>query len=685
MADVAAERTPTVEKEAETLTLQKRSIGLSFGPTVVSRRAMEIAQSAHKIRLPQSLSKTPKLEDLIPQEIARIYKKHGDDAFINLRERNGNPLDRGQLLKRRHKAGGGERIHLTAEAERELKRKKALVNGYIGPDRMGNEQLVKVFQVGNRGLLEIGLSWQGMAGPLVEEWRDQLEQQMKQQKKQLSFASLGEEKQNKINRMLERNRLWNNGTRIMECILGQVGRQRRNPIEIPAEALRVLLWPDCAKDGSWPQNWKYDVDSTLSVLRSMCFTVKTHQMETVQAEGNFIGEWCYAGLGQGAHGDGVYIIDVQEGFLGCLRAFAIGKTKLRNGREVMQLDLGKEIDSSEREQLGWRQGEQARDSFLRFDAGRVFYSTAAGLTPKQENILAWIEKNLTLSRDAASKRTMMPRGAKAKGKGSVRRLYTQAFCPLLPRAVNFFGALGHFRKNPEVGFTLYGAKKDTATTPQHQALGGLIEATCYSVVDPNTTTLERQNIVSNFLRDLKAVVADHLNGTVTGKLGTQWLDLEKFRHLDEDTLCRKLCIHCFVPDTYEERRRELWEQKTSRRAVESVGETWNVVGSKQREQTIDSLPLNKKLQMVMRERSLKNKDLARIFSVSETTICYWLRGWAPNKQGKYQIRSIPNDMVPFILDWIKTDKAPNTEEVIQRASKRPGIPKKDQLAFPLEN
>ncbi|MEM7589289.1 MAG: hypothetical protein AAF320_03930, partial [Myxococcota bacterium] len=578
------ERSLLPDKKTMTLTTNKASVGLSFGQTPASRRAMEIVQSAYKIRLPHSWSKIPRLSELVSEEMKRIQKKFGKDAFVNLREHTGNPLDRGQLLKRRNKAGGGEYTQLTSEAERALKRKKGLARGYIGYDRAGNEQLVKIFEVGQKGMLEIGLSWQGMAGPLVEEWRDRFQEQVEQIS--FEFESLDEEQKRKINRMLERNRLWNHGSRVMECILGQVGRQRCNPVEIPAEAFRVLLWPTRAKDRNWPQNWKHEVESTLSVLRSMSFTVKTYQMQTLQGEGAFIGEWHYIGRGQGDHGDGIYIIDVQEGFLGCLSVFASGKTKLRSGKEIIQLDFNKRIDNIQREQLGWNVQGQAQDAFVCFDAGRVFYNTAANLTPRQENVLAWIEQNLTLNRDAARKKLASSRQSTKKNSesGAQRRLYNSAFCPLLPANMNFFGALGHFRKNPETGFTLYGTKDNFSTHPQ--ASGGLIASIDCGATIKNPSTAKRQKIVTQFLHDLKTVVVDHLNGVVVGKLGSQWIALNCFQNLDENTLCRKLLILCFVPNTYEERRRKQWEETTNRRVVENARkseEGWHATGTPNQE------------------------------------------------------------------------------------------------------
>lgn len=530
---------------------------------------------------------------------------------------------------------------------------------------MGNEQLVKIFEVGKKGMLEIGLSWQGMAGPLVEEWRNQFQEQMER----TSFKSLNEEQQRTINRMLERNRLWNNGSRIMECILGQVGRQCRNPIEIPTEAFRVLLWPTRAKDRNWSQNWKQEIESTLSVLRSMSFTIKTYQMQTIQAERAFIEEWRYIGQGQGDHGDGVYVIDVQEGFLGCLSVFASGKTRLQSGKEAIQLDFNKPVDSIQRKQLGWDSEEQTQDTFVRFDAGRAFYNTAANLTPEQETILAWIEQNLTLKCDATCHQSTLQRQRIKKDDNSntERRLYNEAFCPLLSPNANFFGALGHFRKNPEVGFTLYGTK-NTSSTHCQISEGLIASAAADSSAMQNSSTVERQKTVACFLRNLKTVVVDHLNGVVAGKLGTEWIRLECFQDLDEELLCRKLCLFCFLPTQYEITRREQWERKTNRRAVENVEEAetdaWS--GSNTRQHNFDYVSLRKKLNTTMKQRDTTRADLARMFRVSPMSISHWL-----NERNTG--RKIPREIIPLVVNWIECKEEPTEKQLSVLRSRRTGL------------
>jgi hypothetical protein len=74
----------------------------------------------------------------------------------------------------------------------------------------------------------------------------------------------------KLDRLLNDLTLYERGRSIMEVLLGQVGVQRRNPIEIRANAFRPLLWPN----GEAPQNWKRDVEAVLTSLSHVKFILR---------------------------------------------------------------------------------------------------------------------------------------------------------------------------------------------------------------------------------------------------------------------------------------------------------------------------------------------------------------------------------------------------------------------------
>lgn len=575
--------------------------------------------------------------------------------------------------------------------------------GYIALDDYGRECLYKMFQVGSRGLLEIGLSWQGLAGPLVEEWQKQIrkhtEAAIEDARQPTLFADLDEEKQKRVDQMMNQVRIWEDGRRIMEVILGQVGKQGRNPIEIPAEAFRVLLWPDAASSNQWPKNWKSRIEGALTGLHALTFRYRTYQMESMKGYGSFLGSWEYIGRGRGDHGDGVYVLHVQPGFLGCLTAFESGKTHLRSGREAVQYDFGKTLTAEEKKALGWGgKSRQATDTFTTFDAGRPFYNTAAGLTPEQENLLAWIERNITLKKDTASKGNKAAQVAKTATDADEHRLYGPDFCPLLPPGRRYVGALGHFRRNAEIGFTLYGTESRTA---RHTA--GIMSEMGY-LLPPGAAHTKRAEMVTKALGDLKAVVVEYLDGIVAGYDGKTWVPLDQFPTLDEKTLCRKLRIFCFLPHDYETVRRSKWEEAVNRKATESLEEAeqdaWdfandpeyldeeaaevdepeeeevilgNLVSTASPENGFRGWPLHRRLYAMLKEKGLKQKDLAAIFGVSPMSISYWIRGTEPDENGKVRGKPVPEELVPMVVRWLETGEGPTPEELAARKTRRAGV------------
>jgi|HubBroStandDraft_6_1064221.scaffolds.fasta_scaffold727909_1 hypothetical protein len=62
---------------------------------------------------------------------------------------------------------------------------------------------------------------------------------------------------------LERLNVYEHGRSVMEALLGIFGKYRTNPVEVPAEAFRRLLWPA----GDWPQDWKQIVERTILLRR----------------------------------------------------------------------------------------------------------------------------------------------------------------------------------------------------------------------------------------------------------------------------------------------------------------------------------------------------------------------------------------------------------------------------------
>lgn len=654
---------------------RRKTAGVAFGHTLASSQAMTIVRDAHKVHLPRKWSIIPRWEKLVEDEVRDLRGEEGDRAFEDLRKATGDPDERGPLLRKVRRAGGKEEVVLTDEAQDRLRRRAGLGRGYLAVDRYGQERLYKLFEVKGGGFLEVGLSWQGLAGPLVDEWRATFKRKAEELARDLEtpslFEELDEEKKARVDKLLAQVIRWEDGRRIMEAILGQVGKQHRNPVEIPAEAFRVLLWPKRTRAGSWPKNWKQRVDDALTALHALTFSFRTYRMEGVKGYGSMLGQWVYKGLGPGDHGDGVYRIDVSSGFIGCLEVFQSGKQRLRSGVEAVSFHFARDLTQEERKALGWGKGQKAEDTFVTFDAGRAFYSAAAGLTPTQENLVHFIESGVTLKGDTARPENKAAQVSRRAGDAKEPRPYTAAFCPLLPEELVFHGALGHFKKNPEAGFTLAGGESRAARHP-----GGLLHHMGHAL-PPGAARTQRAEVITRGLEDLKAVVVDYLGGVVVGHDGTRWLPFENFRDLNERTLTRKLRLYIFLPEDWEAKRRTKWEDVTGRRVTEdpeeAERETWEAedAGGDLGHEVASSAdgfrgwPLPRRLRAMMRRRGLRQTDLAVMFEVSPPVITYWLGGKNP----------IPPDVDPLLVRWVENGTPPTAEELAAlaaRRSKRPG-------------
>ena len=638
----------------------------------MSNEAEEILKHVHRVRLPSKWSTLPRWEQLVQDYIEELLANEGERAFQNIRGTTGDEEEHGPRLKRRHKAGGGEEILLTKEAEQLLRKKHGLGRGFVEIKGIGQQYLVRIFETPQGGLLEIGLSWAGLAGPLVDEWREKRRQQLEEEKRKwespLLFEDLDAGERRRLDALMEQARLWDDGRRVMEMVLGQVSAQQKNPVEIPAEAFRVLLWPNNARTRTYSPQWKRRVDGILSALHAMTFFYRTHGSESAKGYGSFIGEWDYIGRGKGGHGDGVYVLDVQPGFLGCLRLFESTKTRLRSGREALYLDFRKDLSKDEKGELSGRGG------YLTFDAGRAFYNSAAGFTPSQENLAKWIDHELTKKKDRARKenkgRQVRPNAPDANSP----RVYDRAFCPLLPEGRAYYGALGHFDKNPEAGFTLGGTGSRLS---RHTA--GILAEIGYRLPS-GPWCVRKDEVLKNALGDLKAVVVEYFGGVVAGRLGNEWIPLERFRDLNEKELCHKLKVFCFVPEGYRSKHRANFEETTGYRVTENQEEAeraaWEVMDEEEDmkvqpeaaavpeipdnipsvHNAFRGLPLRERLQEVMKRRQVSGVALAALFGVSKMTVSYWLTGKKP----------IAEDAVPLLVRWIESGTAPTAEELAAR-------------------
>lgn len=683
---------------------------LAFGLTTVDANVQAFVSNLHEIRFPVKKWRTlPKWEDLVFEEIQRIKNEEGEDAFADLRQTTRSPGARGKLLKKRYQARKDpqgtplknfngkpimeEVLQLTSEAERRLKIGHVGRKGYRHiHEKDAKEYLVRVFQVGG-GFIEVGLSWRDMAGPWVEEWRKEIDEQtqsLKDPKGQLSlFEDLTRKQQRQIARRLELARSFKTGHRILEVAIGQIGIQGQNPVKIPARAMRDLLklWRD--------PNWKQTVEGALDSLLACDFRAESFEYTPkVNIHGHAIGEWDYLGAGRGSHGEGDYFLDVQPGFLGCLSAFESDKRKLSSGREFTVYNLRQKITEGDREKWGWGSkkkdgsvatSRKAKSSWIRFDAGRPFYNAAEGFTPEQEKLHCFVEREITLNKDpAARKRKGVQIDSKKEG-ANKPRLYGRDFCPLLPEQKLYQGSLGHHRRNPETGRTLWGSRtRASASGGAHSE--GLIGEMGRRLL-PGLAHAKRTKVIRETLQDFKAVVEEYLGGIVAARLKDKeadcWLTLKEAGDLQEADL-RKACWCFFLPNDWRQKRTRKWEERKKEEAEQGGAPfAWKATSSQEEaEKAQEALrgqldektetPIRELLRRKREELGLSQKQVGDLFRVSKMTLSHWERGPEPAEDGKVRGKPIPREVALLLQRWIETGEAPSSEELASRKTSRSG-------------
>lgn len=653
---------------------ERRPVGVSFGITRADARALEFTSGLHQLRLPKRWSNVPQWGDLVNHEVQRLRDDGRDDLLLHRQDRDGRVVPR-----------------LNAEAERELRVRSGLGSaGFREVDKDGREYLVRLVQAGG-GYVEVGLSWWGLAGPLVEGWLSEAKrdvERVRQEATQLIlFEDLERDRQVHLDAMLARVRAWDYGRLILEALLGQVGRQAQNPVEVPAEALRLLLQ---LEDDS---HWKDKVEGALQGLRHLESRLRSHDLDVnLYGYGTALASWEYLGRGSGSHGEGVYYLELGRQFLGCLQVFEAGRRKLRGKVEAVTFDWTRTLPTDERGKHGWTRKSRAEgrdaDRFHVFDAGTVFYNAAEELTPEQDNLVRFLERELTVRRDTAAKapdsRQPWTRkvGKDAEDAHEPRR-YDRTFCPLLPEDQCFHAALGHFTKNAEAGRTLGGTPRRAGKTGGAHH-GGLLHELGY-LLEPGGATEQRRRVVEAALVDLRTVVVDYLGGMVTARaLDGAWLTAEEAQGLPWEALVYRTRWFLFLPETWREDRKQRWEERTGYRATEDEAEARAIrearwAGEEDLPSPVggrvgpEGLPLYQRLHMAMRERDLTLQAVGDLFGVSKQAVSLWSKGTEPNPEtGAVSGKPIPAELRPLVERWVTTGEPPTPDELAARRTRRSG-------------
>lgn len=660
---------------------------LSFGMTRADVRAVDLVHNLHQLRLPRKWANVPRWEELVAKEVQTLQEDYGEVAFAEDHVRDA-------LLVRRTGRDGREVVQLTPESKRALRVRVGTGVGYRDVDaKTGAEYLVRLVQTGT-GYLEVGLSWWGQAGPLVESWLEDARRAAKQAQRDAAqlvlFDDLSRDRQLRLDAMLTRVRCWDYGRKVLALVLGQVGRQAQNPVEVPADTLRALLGLEADQD------WKAAVEGALIGLSNLTSRLRSFDLgRELYGYGTALAGWTYVGRGPGGgHGEGSYYLELGQQFLGCLQVFESGRRKLRGKLEATTFDWGRQLPKERRAELGWTPQSKAAgtepERYHAFDAGSVFYNAAEGLTPQQEALVAFLEAEETLRRDTAARdpETGRPWTRKAGPDAEDAReprVYDRTFCPVLPEGQRYHGALGHFTKNAEAGRTLGGTPRRAGKTGgAHHA--GLLDTMGY-LLEPGRATVQRRQVVEAALQDLRAVVMDYLGGVVAARgPDGSWLTAEEAQQLPWDQLVQQTRWFLFLPETWRDDRRRRWEELTGYRATEDEAEARRARAARwsgeEPEEDLPSpvgarvgtggLPLFMRLHMAMKERGLSQGAVAQLFGVSRPAVSLWFKGTDPDPEGEVKGKPIPAELRPLAERWVAGGEPPTADELAARKTRRTG-------------
>jgi len=605
------------------------TIGLPWGQSRVSVES-QAATSMHGIRWPKRYTLIPHLNKLEQREVEFYISQYGtdkaiEDGLVQAIRKPGEPKPIGYRLT------SGERTALRARAGEK---------GFIDRDGGGRERYYRTVTAKGRSVT-VGVSWEGLAGPLFEEW-------VEKKKTDATREELDLFKRKAADEALDRLAAWEKSKRVMEFLRNEIGRVGTNPVEIPVDALRVLLWPERAADNQWPDNWKREVSAILTTLIHVDLEITdTDSSRKITGVTPFIKEWFWTSAG-----NGFYVIEVSNAFLAGIAVFESGRRRLKSGADAVSYTFTKPTKEA-KAALGWGKGSGTK--FNTTYSGITHLRAAEGLTSQQEALDKFIEQSLTVNRDPMNKAVKRQKMRPSDERYHYPRVYTSAFCPLLPDDKEFYGALDHYRKHPEEGRSLLGTS--------HLKSGrsaGLLEEMGYSVPEGRAAT-RRSAVVTQALEDIRKVVIEINSGVVAGKIRDKWFSFDTFSLLSHQDL-KRLKVFMFVTTDYIDRRGERFEKMTKRRPTNSQHEAdldaWG------EGETVESgIPLRSRFHIKMVERGLTASRVAEVFGVSKMMVSLWFKG--TSEGGK----RISDGFVPLIERWIETGKEPTKDEVSDARSR----------------
>lgn len=674
--------TPPALPTPEVIAVTERERYLLEGPTRMDKRAATLVAYAHGLNLPRKWTAIRPWHQLVEKEIERLQKELGSEAFKSSTARGKKARSAG--LIRRVRPNGEQVIELSEEAANALAERESL-RGFRrlvrDEDGVQREYLIKHLRT-PEGRLEIRLSWYGMAWPLVGDALDYQQNSLRALESRTPlgqpslFEELEERRRSELNGMLRQMESIRDARLVMDLILRTFGRDGQNPLHIPAWQLRALL--ECESD----DHGFTRVEGCLRALQEVRFHVKADRNGPggkAESFGPFIGDVKYIARGHGKHTDGDYYLQVSPGAIGCLQVFSTGQYKAANTERVLTYDWNKSLTQENRENLsGYSRG------FLTL---APYYDRAKGFSPTQSNLLRWIERELTLNKDAARKSHNIKRASKGDANAEEPRLYGHDFCPLLPRGLHYYGALGHFARNPETGRKLQSSERAGGAAPNESLLTVMGQ-----ILPPRRARVQRHDVLAQALQDLQAVVEEALGGYAVAWLAPsgsgkgRWLSLQDAAGIPEKELLNATWFLFIAPDFRDRLAQDLEKYHAQRHADGKIPYPIRVTHDRQEahkghlqaagehfDGQDGSEPVRVRLKNHRTAQKLSQAKVGQLFGVSQKTIDYWEKGPLADEQGIVRGKPIPQEMLPFVLRWIETNVPPTEAELANRKTRRTGV------------
>lgn len=642
---------PTVlETLPEPVILPRRTFPLPMGPALVDRETHEVlTATVHTRGLFRNWSELPVLNEEVRKEAERIYREEGLEG---LKQRKGGL---------RQAPDGTDEPYLAVDSRtvKDLMLALGMRSGYRRLDESTRDVLAsggareyacRVFR-SPQGYVEIGLSWDSLAGPWMDEWHVELErrvalreQEIQQLKTQADESLFPEVQQAEIRRLQQvvdqasaQIRIWKRGHAVMGLVMGQVFHQRSNWVVIPADAIRMALWDVEGSDP--PQNWKQEVDNVLASLATVTFSVRGLDGETLRGFGRFVGEVWYEDhpilvrRGDESNppappqsvGRNQYLMDVQPGFVGCLQVFRSGASELDGPAQKTIFDWAKPLSQQERGRLKGsgtdRSASERAGSYVSFDPARILAHGARDFSTTQRALDDTLEREITLN-------WITPPGRRRQrvlnAQGGTERLYSSDDCPLLTDGQLYVLAGGNGRRAGS-GYTVGGRRSVLRRAGWLEMVGGYGAERS----DPK----QRSQAARRFLDDLEIVVEEYYGGVVAGYDQGQWISLDAIRELGVQEIMN-LNVRPFLPADYRERRR----QTIRERGIEVHDTPEELHRAISRQVTVSA----ERIRFARRDRRLSQQALADLLGVHQTMI-------SQIETGK---RPVPEELRDAIERWL---------------------------------